>query len=165
VSESLTEHAFQNGGFDHFFFLLADDRRSVAGACCLAYGTGVALHTGLSAQIELHVTDGDTAEAIGSGSVPVLSTPRLVALCEEATCLALDGHLPPERTSVGKRVQFDHLVPVGVGGDVTAEATLDRIEGRRLTFSVSVSDSAGLVAAGKVNRVVVDRADFLANAR
>jgi predicted thioesterase len=66
---------------------------------------------------------------------------------------------------VGKRVQFDHLVPVVVGGDVRAEASLDRIEGRRLTFTVSVSDASGLVAAGKVSRVVVDRDTFLANAR
>lgn len=137
----------------------------MAGGCCLPYGTGVALRTGLSARVELHVTSGDTAEALGTGTVPVLATPRLVALCEEATCLAVSGHLPEGRTSVGKRVQFDHLVPVGVGGDVRADAVLDRIEGRRLTFTVSVSDSAGLVAAGKVSRVVVDRGAFLSHAR
>ena len=137
----------------------------MAGACCLPYGTGVALHTGLSARVELHVTADDTAEAFRSGDVPLLATPRLVALCEEASSLALAGHLPEESTSVAKRIQFDHLVPVGIGGDVRAEATLDRIEGRRLTFTVSVSDGAGLVAAGKVSRVVVDRAAFIANAR
>ncbi len=132
---------------------------------CLPYGTGVALRTGLSARVELRVTDDDTAEAFHAGDVPVLATPRLLALCEEASCLALEGHLPEGSTSVGKRVQFDHLVPVGVGGDVQAEASLDRIEGRRLTFTVSVSDASGLVAAGKVSRVVVDRDTFLTNAR
>jgi predicted thioesterase len=125
----------------------------------------VALRTGLSARVELTVTDADTAEAFRSGDVPVLATPRLVALCEEATCLAVAGDLDPGTTSVGKRVQFDHLVPVGVGGQVRAEATLDRIEGRRLTFTVSVSDGSGLVAAGKVSRVVVDRTSFLSHAR
>ena len=125
----------------------------------------MAPRTGLSARIELEVTESDTAEAFGSGSVPVLATPRLIALCEEASCLAIEGHLPPNGTSVAKRLQFDHLVPVGIGGTVWAEATLDRIEGRRLVFTLSVSEGGGLVAAGKLVRVVVDRDTFLANVR
>ncbi len=111
------------------------------------------------------VTEADTAEAFRSGTVPVLATPRLVALCEEACCKAIEGELPDKCTSVAKRLQFDHLVPVGVGGTVWAEATLDRIEGRRLVFTLSVSESAGLVAAGKLIRVVVDRDAFLSNVR
>ena len=137
----------------------------MADACCVTYRTGVATHTGLSARIELEVTDADTAESFRSGSVPVLATPRLVALCEEASCKAIEGELPVNCTSVAKRLQFDHLVPVGVGGKVWAEATLDRIEGRRLVFTLSVSESAGLVAAGKLIRVVVDRDSFLTNVR
>jgi fluoroacetyl-CoA thioesterase len=137
----------------------------VADACCVTYRTGVAPHTGLSARIELQVTAADTAEAFHSGTVPVLATPRLVALCEEASCKAIDGELADNCTSVAKRVQFDHLVPVRVGGTVWAEATLDRIEGRRLVFTLSVSESAGLVAAGKLIRVIVDRDTFLKNVR
>jgi predicted thioesterase len=125
----------------------------------------VAPRTGLSARIELEVTEADTAEAFRSGSVPVLATPRLVALCEEASCLALEGHLPEGGTSVAKRVQFDHLVPVGIGRCVQAEATLDRIEGRRMVFTLSVSENGGLVGAGKLVRVVVDRETFLGNVR
>jgi predicted thioesterase len=125
----------------------------------------VAPRTGLSARIELVVTDSDTAEAFRSGSVPVLATPRLIALCEEASCRAIDGHLPENGTSVAKRLQFDHLVPVGIGSTVWAEATLDRIEGRRMVFTLSVSEGGGLVAAGKLVRVVVDRDTFLGNVR
>jgi len=125
----------------------------------------VAPRTGLSARIELVVSESDTAEAFRSGSVPVLATPRLIALCEEASCLAVDSHLPENGTSVAKRLQFDHLVPVGVGRTVWAEATLDRIEGRRLVFTLSVSEGGGLVAAGKLVRVVVDRDTFLGNVR
>ncbi len=121
--------------------------------------------TGLSARIELKVTEADTAETLRTGAVPVLATPRLIALCEEASCVAVAGQLGENCTSVAKRLQFDHLVPVGVGGTVWAEATLDRIEGRRLVFTLSVSESAGLVAAGKLVRVVVDRATFLSNVR
>ena len=137
----------------------------MADVCFVTYRTGVAPHTGLSARIELKVTEADTAETFRSGSVPVLATPRLVALCEEASCLAIEGHLTDNCTSVAKRLQFDHLVPVGIGGVVWAEATLDRIEGRRLVFTLSVSESAGLVAAGKLIRVIVDREAFLSNVR
>ena len=125
----------------------------------------MAPRTGLSARIELVVTEADTAEAFRSGAVPVLATPRLIALCEEASCLAIKGHLPANGTSVAKRLQFDHLVPVGIGGTVWAEATLDRIEGRRLVFTLSVTEGGGLVAAGKLVRVIVDHDTFLANVR
>jgi len=111
------------------------------------------------------VSEGDTAIALRSGDVPVLGTPRLVALCEEAACAAVDAQLSEGETTVGNSVQFNHLSPTPVGGGVSAEATLERIEGRRLTFTVSARDPAGLVGAGRVSRVVVDRDRFLAKVR
>ena len=110
----------------------------------------------------------DTAEEFRSGDVPVLATPRLIALCEEATCRATDGHLTGAQASVATRVQFDHLAPVAVGVVVMAEATLVKVEGRRLTFTVSAArlggGGGGLVGAGRMTRVLVDRAAFLAKA-
>jgi predicted thioesterase len=111
--------------------------------------------------VALDVCDADTAVALRSGEVPVLATPRLIALCEEATVLAVGGQVPEGHTTVGMRVQLDHLAPTAVGQRVTAEARLDKIEGRRLTFSVSASDDRGLIGAGKVTRVVVDIVKFL----
>lgn len=125
----------------------------------------MAPQTGLTASVELVVSADDTAQAFGSGSVPVLATPRLVALCEQAAVAALDGELEEGSTSVGRRVQFDHLAPTMVGAPVTAEATLEKISGRRLTFTVSASDPRGLIGAGKVTRVVVDIDRFLDNTR
>lgn len=125
----------------------------------------MALKTGLSAAVELVVADTDTAPAHNSGDVPVLATPRLVALCEEAACDAIAGSLDPGQTSVGMRVQFDHLNPTMVGAPVTAEATLEKVAGRRLTFTVSATDPRGLIGAGKVTRVVVDVDRFLEKAR
>ncbi len=123
----------------------------------------------MTASVCLTVAESDTALSLHSGDVPVLATPRLMALCEEASCRVLDGRLDPGRTSVASRVQFDHLVPVPVGATVTAEATLERVEGRRLVFTISVAldadDRAALVAAGRLTRVVVDRPAFLAKAR
>jgi predicted thioesterase len=58
-------------------------------------------------------------------------------------------------------VQLDHVAPSKVGARVVAEATLQKVNGRRLTFTVSVTDENGLVAAGIVTRVVVERDRFL----
>ena len=122
------------------------------------------IEPGLSAEVSLTVGDPDTAVAMCSGDVPVLATPRIVALCEEAACLALDTRLKPDQTSVGMSVQLDHLAPTPVGGRVTAEATLEKVNGRRLVFTVSVNDRRGLVAAGRVTRVVVDVNRFMEKA-
>lgn len=119
----------------------------------------------LRASAELTVKDADTSIVWRSGEVPVLSTPRLLALCEEASMAALDGRLEPGQTSVGNRVELTHLAPVAVGSTVKAVATLERAEGRRYVFSVSVTDSCGLVAAGRVSRVVVEMARFVEKAR
>lgn len=120
---------------------------------------------GLAATVTIVVAESDTAVELHSGDVPVLATPRVVAMAEQAAVTALDGHLKPDETSVGMRVQLDHLAPSAVGAEVRAEATLEKVEGRRLTFTVSVSDERGLVAAGKVTRVVVDRDRFLDKTR
>jgi predicted thioesterase len=121
----------------------------------------VKLAAGLKGEARLVVGDGDTARALGSGSVDVLGTPRLVALLEEATVDAVEGRLDNGLTPVGMRVQVDHLQPTPIGAEVFAEAYLDKIDGRRITFTVTASDSGGLVAAGKVTRVVVDVNRFM----
>jgi fluoroacetyl-CoA thioesterase len=121
----------------------------------------VSVEIGMRGTAAMVVTDGDTAVAMGSGEVPVLATPRLIALCESATLAALSGHLGAGCTTVGMRVQLDHLHPTAVGGQVEAEAILDRVEGRRLTFTISASDTKGLVAAGKVTRVLVEVERFM----
>jgi len=119
---------------------------------------------GLTATADLVVAEDDTAVSMSTGDVPVLATPRVVQLAEEASLRAIEGTLSEGTTSVGYRVQLDHLAPTAVGGKVRAEATLEMIEGRRLTFRVSVSDGHGLVAAGRITRVIVERGRFLEKA-
>jgi predicted thioesterase len=116
---------------------------------------------GLRGEARLVVGDTDTAVALGSGDVDVLGTPRLVALFEQATIDALRGVLDAGQSSVGMRVQVDHLQPTPVGAEIVVEASLDKIEGRRITFTVTASDSGGLVAAGKVTRVLIDVDKFM----
>jgi fluoroacetyl-CoA thioesterase len=120
---------------------------------------------GLAGSVTLLVEDTDTSLALHSGDVPVLGTPRVVALAEQASVEAVADELPPNNTTVGYQVQLTHLAPTPVGGKVRAEATLESVEGRRLTFRVSVSDTRGLVAAGRITRVVVERNRFLERAQ
>ncbi|RYY50089.1 MAG: thioesterase [Actinomycetales bacterium] len=113
-----------------------------------------------SASVTHTVGDADTAAALGSGDLPVLATPRALAWLEAATCAALD--LDDSRTSVGTRVEVEHIAASPVGATITATADLVHEDGRLLRFRVAAHDGHGtLVAHGEVRRVVVDRARFL----
>ncbi len=123
----------------------------------------MSLRPGLTASASFDVTDADTALALGSGLVPVLATPRLLAWCEAVTVLAIASGLDEGRTSVGSRVQLDHLRATPVGGRLTVNAQLVHADGRLLRLEVTALDeSATVVAHGQITRVVVDRERFLA---
>jgi predicted thioesterase len=112
------------------------------------------------------VTDADTASAVGSGDVPVLATPRLIAWLEAATVQAAAPFTGTGETTVGTAVRVAHLRATRVGGlvEVTAEPAPGGA-GRRLTFTVRAVDSSGeLVATGEIDRAIVDRRRFLAGA-
>lgn len=106
------------------------------------------------------VTPADTAQALGSGEVPVLATPRLLALMEAATLRAVGTTLPEGSTTVGSEVVLSHSAPSGVGTVVDARAELEDVEGRRLRFRVVASSSGTLVGTATITRVVVDRQRF-----
>jgi fluoroacetyl-CoA thioesterase len=120
----------------------------------------VTLIIGLSARISTTVTDADTALALRSGDVPVLGTPRVLALAEQAAVAALDGHLPPDDTSVGVAVALRHLRPARVGAPVTAEAELVAVDGRELGFRIEVRSGDDLLATADHQRAVVPRSRF-----
>ncbi len=139
------------------------------------------LAVGLRASMRYVVTEADTAISAGSGDVPVLATPRLLALAEAACVAALESHLDAGMTSVGTSVTLEHRRASPVGTELDVEAELTELDGRRLVFSfiarhVRPAPAAGagggepdgdedLVAgAGSVERIVVDRAKFLARA-
>jgi predicted thioesterase len=115
---------------------------------------------GAAATVEVVVGQEDTAVALGSGDVPVLATPRVLALAERATVAAVASSLGPGQTTVGAHVELDHLRPSFVGARVRVEATLREVRGRRLTFDVRASEGGQAVAAGTVTRVLVARERF-----
>lgn len=111
------------------------------------------------------VTSADTAIALGSGDVPVLATPRLIAWLEAATVDACP-ELGADETSVGTRVDIEHLAATPLGARVDAHAEVVHRDGRLLRFAVTAHHDAGsgsvLIAQGQVTRVVVRREPFLA---
>lgn len=119
---------------------------------------------GLVGEASLIVGAGDLASALGSGDVDVLGTPRLVALCEEATVSATAGLIPEDRTSVGARVEIEHLRPNRLGDYVTATAVVTSVSGPMLTFEVKAESSGREIGRGIVMRAVVDRARFVERA-
>jgi predicted thioesterase len=108
------------------------------------------------------VTDADTAAALGSGDVPVLGTPRLIAWMEAATVQAAAASLNPGQTTVGTSIRIEHRRATVVGDRVEVTATPPRGRSRLLTFDVLAVDGAGqVVASGEIDRVIVDRNRFL----
>ena len=120
----------------------------------------------MEATLAFTVTDADTAAAVGSGSLPVLGTPRLLAWCEAATCAAIDPTLSPGESSVGTRVELEHLAASPVSQEVEVTASSTYVDGRLHRFTVAarhVGGKAGgkVVGTGEVTRVVVDAERFL----
>ena len=119
------------------------------------------LSAGLRGESRRVVTPEMTADALGSGDVPVFGTPALLALIEEAAVTALHGALSDGQTSVGTHVEMDHLAPSRVGAEVRALATLTAVEGRALTFECEAYDGDTLIGRAVHRRAVVDREKFL----
>lgn len=118
---------------------------------------------GSSAEFIYEVTQADTAIAHESGEVPVLATPRLLALAEKATVEAVASAVTAPSTTVGTRIEFDHVYPTPVGSKVAVRAALVHADGRTLQFEVTAEHPADrrVVGHGRVSRVIVDRDAFL----
>ena len=119
------------------------------------------IETGLSATLGRTVGLEDTAEALGSGSLPVLGTPRLLAWCEAATCAALAPALEDGQTSVGTRIALEHTAPSGLGATVQVTASSVHVDGKLVRFTVAARQDGKLVGSGEVTRVVVDAERFI----
>lgn len=117
---------------------------------------------GAQGSATLLISAQDTAIAAGSGDLPVLATPRMIALMEEAACAALAGSLPDGWTSVGTRIDVRHVAPTPVGATVTATARVTEAGGRRCTFDVVAEVDGTRVGSGTHDRVAVERDAFLA---
>ena len=134
----------------------------------------MALAPGLLSFVRIVVADTDTAIAMGSGEVPVLGTPRLLALAEAAAVAAIRPSLEPGLTSVGTSAVLEHKRPSPVGAEVVVETELTEVAGRRLVFRFiarhdrlpgSADGQDEVVGAGTLERVLVDRDRFVRRAQ
>jgi predicted thioesterase len=123
------------------------------------------LAPGLVAEMEILVTEADTAARWGSGLVPVFSTPALVGLMEGAAVRALQGRLAAGQTTVGGHIDVRHLAATPVGMHVHARAELSTVDGRKLTFHIRAWDDAESIGEALHERVIIDEARFIAKAQ
>lgn len=119
------------------------------------------MEIGLSHTSCLTVDDTNTAIALGSGDMPVLATPAMMALMENAAMLAVKDSLPEGSTTVGGHIESSHLKPTPLGQEVTATAELTKVDGRKLFFKVSAHQGETLLGEGTHLRFIVDREKFL----
>lgn len=119
------------------------------------------LETGLTHTSSLTVTEALTAKAMGSGDLPVLATPAMMVLMENAAMTAVAPELPEGSTTVGGHIESSHLKPTPVGAEVKAEATLTKVDGRKLYFTVKAMQGDTVIGEGTHLRFIVDREKFM----
>ena len=119
------------------------------------------IEPGTTASVTYTTDNRSTAIALGSGDLPVLATPKLVALVEEAAVAAVAGLVPDGDTTVGSHIEVDHLAPTPIGGTVVARATVVAVDGRRVEYVATVTEGANLVARATHVRYIVNRRRFM----
>ena len=119
------------------------------------------IEIGLKHVSELMVTDSVTAVSVGSGDMPVLATPMLLALMENAAMLAVKEALPEDCTTVGGHIASSHLKPSKIGDVVRAEAEVTKVEGKKIEFKVAAYSGEALLGEGTHLRFIVEREKFM----
>ncbi|MDE5998032.1 MAG: thioesterase family protein [Muribaculaceae bacterium] len=119
------------------------------------------LKEGLSHRSKAIVVQHLTAKAVGSGDLPVLATPAMIALMENAAMLAVGPYLAESDTTVGGFMECSHLKPTAMGDEVEAEAVLIKIEGKSLHFDITAYAGDKKIGEGHHIRYIVDRDRFL----
>lgn len=119
------------------------------------------IETGLKGRADSTVTPQNTANAIGSGLVPVFATPHMIALMEHAAVEAIQPALGPEESSVGAQISVSHNSATPIGMKVWAEAEVTAVDGRNITFTVTAFDEVGEIGSGTHKRVVLETEKFL----
>jgi fluoroacetyl-CoA thioesterase len=118
---------------------------------------------GANGSFSLIVTSEHLASRFKDASLPpVLATPVMIMVMENAALNAIKPYLDPGETALGSRVDVRHLAATPVGRRVTGEARVTRVEGRRIEFSVVATDEAEEIGVGTHERIVIDSAKFAA---
>ena len=120
----------------------------------------MSVEIGLKGRAEETVTDANTAQAACSGALPVYGTPFMTALMEKAAWTSIAPHLAPGESTVGTAMNITHTSPTPVGMTVTCHSELVAVEGRKLTFKVTLADEKGPVGGGTHERFIIQNEKF-----
>ena len=118
------------------------------------------INTGIKMFLREEVTTDNAAKTLGSVSLMVYGTPAMLLLVEKTAVALLEGKLDEGMTTVGTRLDMEHLSASPVGCEICCEVELTAIDRRKLTFAVKVMDPAGLIGKGIHERFIVDSAKF-----
>jgi fluoroacetyl-CoA thioesterase len=91
---------------------------------------------------------------------PVLATPVMIMMMENAALNAIKPYLEPHESAVGTQVDVQHLAATPVGRHVTATSEVTAVAGRRIEFRIEASDGAEKIGVGTHERMVIDMAKF-----
>ena len=119
------------------------------------------LEKGIKITLQETVTNENTAATLGSGSLPVYGTPAMIALIEKSAVELVKDYLPEETTTVGTKLDVQHVSATPLGMQVSCTCTLIGIDRRRLVFEVEVRDEAGVIGTGTHERFMVEADSFL----
>jgi len=116
---------------------------------------------GMTATMEIYVTENDTAIKLGSGNLRVLATPAMIAFMENTSKSSVDLHLPFGYTTVGIDLNIKHIKASPVGMKIRCEAHLIKVEGKKLFFNVQAWDETGKIGEGNHTRYIVNSEEFM----
>ena len=119
------------------------------------------LNKGITNKITIKVTQDKTAKVMGSGTRDVLATPAMVALMEQTAASSVQPHLEDGVTSVGTKINVEHLSADPVGIEVTCESVLTEVDNRKLIFDIVVSDKHGIVGKAYHERFLIKSESFM----
>ena len=119
------------------------------------------MEAGIKHTERMTVSENDTARAAGSGTLEVFATPSMIALIEKTCYTAVAPYLEEGTTTVGTRLDVEHVSATPVGMEVEASCTLTEVDGRRLVFEVEAKDARGVIGRGTHERFIVRTASFV----
>lgn len=125
----------------------------------------LALEVGIMGEAKTVVSENNTAIALGSGGVPVLATPAMIALMENAAMSSVQSYLPDGQTTVGIKISSSHIAATPVGMEVVAKSKLVEIDGKKLTFEVEAFDAREKIGEGTHQRFIINEAKFIKKAQ
>lgn len=119
------------------------------------------MNTGIKNKIELNVTENKTAKTVGSGTLDVFATPAMIALMEQTAAESVEKELEQGTTTVGIKINVEHLAATPVGMNVSCQSTLVEVDGRKLVFDIEAFDEAGMIGKAYHERFIVDSKRFM----